>query len=262
MLEIKGTGNTFVRAIKRVLKIWHDDTGWFDFNGKRVYVLAVAITSGVTATDAPAGSWATTTHPTGKNQLFRSDGAHWLLMLSSSSKMAGHTVLGAVATATTTAAHTQKDLNGAADGATVASIVQPKTPRNVVMTITDGNASISAFSITYAGKAPDGTVISETFVFAGGLVQVGSKIFASLTSVTINSIVGDGSGDVLDSGYGSKLGLPVPYGAQNLTIVNLISNGTVEAASAVDQVNNSFTPTTAPNGSKIFEVWFGYGFPA
>lgn len=258
----KGIGNTWIKGRDRILELFHDDTGYYNFNGKRVLVLTTAITSGVTATTHPEGSFATTTHATGKNQLFRSNGTHWVVMLTSSSKMAGHTYLGAVAAATTSAGATQLDLNAVAEPSTMASIVQPKTPRNVVVNFTDGDASISAFDLTVAGKAPDGTTITENFVFAGGLDQVGSKIFASITSWTLNSIAGNAAGDTLDVGYGAKLGLPVPYGAQSLVITKLIADGSVEAASATDQTNNSFTPTTAPNGSKVFEVWFGYGFPA
>ncbi|MEQ1643676.1 MAG: hypothetical protein ABL959_09560 [Pyrinomonadaceae bacterium] len=259
-LEIKGTGNTFIRALRRVLKIWHDDAGYFDFNGKRGLVLTTAITAGVTATAHPAGSFATTTHATGLNRIFRSDGTYWQAYPATA--MAGHTVLGAVAAATTTGLITQLSLNAIADGATATIAAQPKTPRNLKITITDGNSGISAYSITVVGKAPNGETISETFTFADGLTPAGSKVFASLTTVTVNSIVGDGASDTLDIGMGSKLGLPVPLGATGLTLSKLISDGTIEAASAVDTTNNSFTPTTAPNGTKIFEVWFGYGFPA
>lgn len=92
MMEIKGTGNTFIRALKRVLKIWHDDAGYFDFNGKRGLVLTTAITAGVTATSHPAGSFATTTHATGKNRIFRSDGTYWQAYPATA--MAGHVCLG------------------------------------------------------------------------------------------------------------------------------------------------------------------------
>ena len=260
MMEIKGTGNTFIRAIRRVLKIWHDDAGYFDFNGKRGLVLATAITAGVTATSHPEGSFATTMHATGKNRIFRSDGALWQAYPATA--MAGHVVLGAVAAATTTGLITQLSLTAIADGAQAVVAAQPKTPRNLKLTITDGNVSISAYSITAVGKAPNGETISETFTFADGLTPAGSKIFASLTSVTVNSIVGDGASDTLDVGMGAKLGVPVPLGATGLVITKLISDGTIEAPSATDQTNNSFTPTTAPNGTKIFEAWFGYGFPA
>lgn len=260
----KGVGTTFIKGAERIIKFAHDDAGWFALGTgeKRVYVYTTAITAGVTTTTTPAGSIGLTTNATGKSQIFVSDAAHWQVMLRSSSLMAGMANLGAVAAATTTGKITQLSLNGIADGGTASGIVQPDRPRNVKLTITDGNASILTFSITVAGKAPDGTSITENFVFAGGLVQTGSKVFASVTSVTVDSITGDGAGDVLDMGYGVKLGVPVPYGAQSLVITNLSMNGSIEAAAATDQTNNSFTCTTAPDGAKLVFVWFGYSFPA
>lgn len=260
--EIKGLGSGLIKFTQRVLKIRHDDEGYITLNGdKQVHCLTTAITAGVTTTSAPAGSIGVTSHSTGRSKLFVSDGTYWQGYAIASSKLGGFAYLGAIAAATTTGKITQKDLNGVADGATCTGIVQPDVPRNVKITITDANSSINAFSITVAGKAPDGTSITENFVFAGGLVQTGSKIFASITSWTIDSIVGDGAGDVLDVGYGVKIGVPVMYGATGLVVTNLQCDGTVEAASATDTTNNSFTSTTAPNGSRIFRVWFGYSFP-
>lgn len=260
--EIKGLGSGLIKFTQRVLKIRHDDAGYISLNGdKQIHCLETAITAGVTATTVAAGHFAVTSHATGKSKIFVSDGSFWQAFSIASSKLAGHVYLGAVAAATTTGAITQLSLNGIADGGTATGIVQPKTPRNVKVTITDANSSILTYSLTIAGKAPDGTTISETFTFADGLTPTGSKIFASITSVTVNSITGDGSGDVLDLGYGSKLGVPVMYGATGLVITNLQCDNVVEAASATDTTNNSFTPTTAPNGSKVFQAWFGYAFP-
>lgn len=264
----KGIGSTWLKGNNRVLKASHDDAGYFEICGKRFFGLTGAITAGVTTivnTATPGavnGSFGWTTNATGLTKWFVSDGTTWQALLVASSKMAGHVYLGAVAAPTTSAAATQLDLNAVAEPSNMASVVQPKTPRNVVVNFTDANASISAFDLTVHGKAIDGTTISENFVFAGGLDQVGSKVFASITNFTLNSIAGNAAGDTLDMGYGSKIGVPVPYGATGLVVTKLISDGTVEAASATDTTNNSFTPTTAPNGSKIFEVWFGYGFPA
>lgn len=262
VMEMKGIGSTLLRVVRRVIEANHDDTGWIESNGKRFVILTTAITANSTTTSLPAGTIGFTTHATGKSQIFVSDGAHWQLLLRASSVMCGQAYLGAVPAATTTGAITQKSLSGISNGDTASIIAQPKTPRNVKVTITDGNSSISAYSLTIAGKAPDGTTISETFTFADGLTPTGSKIFASITSVTWNSGTGNGASDTLDLGYGSKLGVPVPYGAQGLVITSLLSNGTIEAASATDQTNNSFTPTTAPDGAKLFFVWFGYTFPA
>ncbi len=53
------------------------ENGYVDFLGKRFYSLTVAITANVTTTSAPGGSYGFTTHATGRNSLFYSDGAKW-----------------------------------------------------------------------------------------------------------------------------------------------------------------------------------------
>lgn len=161
-----------------------------------------------------------------------------------------------IAAATTTGGITQLSLSGAGPF-TAVGLVSPLTPRNVRITVTDANASITAFTIRVTGTAPDGTVVSEVFKFAGGLVQTGVVVFATITQVYA-IVTGGAAGDTLDLGYQTKLGLPVPFGSTELTIEKLKVGDVNEAASAVDQVNNSFTPTTAPNGTNDYEVWFSY----
>lgn len=46
-------------------------------NGKKWYCLTVAITANSTATTAAAGSLGQTSHATGLNSIFRSDGSKW-----------------------------------------------------------------------------------------------------------------------------------------------------------------------------------------
>ena len=45
--------------------------------GKRFYQLTTAITANTTTTTAPAGSFAITSHATGQNSIFVSDGSKW-----------------------------------------------------------------------------------------------------------------------------------------------------------------------------------------
>ena len=170
--------------------------------------------------------------------------------------MPGYAYLQNIAAPTTSAAADQYDLTGG--NGSLAYIVNPVVPRNVVINFTDADAGIDAFTVTVTGTAPDGTTVTEAFVFAGGLDQVGSVVFASITSIVLTALNGAGAGDTLDIGYGSKIGLPVPYGSTSLSIIKLVVAGTEEAASATDATNNSFTPTTAPDGTKDFEVWYEY----
>lgn len=270
----KGIGNTFLKGHERILKISHDDAGWFELGPgeKRAYVLVSAITANVTTTTAPAGSLGMTSNATGKSSIFVSDGTKWqaflgitplvagthVAALTVTGQKAGYVYYQNVPTATTTAGATQLSLNGVSPGATMVSPISPKIPRNIVYTITDGNSGISAFSITAVGIGVDGSAVTETITQAGGLVQTGSKIFATLTSVTVNSCVGSGAGDTLDIGYGVKIGVPLPAGATSFSVVKLVSAGSAEAASATDTTNNSLTFTTAPDGAKDFEIWYEY----
>lgn len=168
----------------------------------------------------------------------------------------GYLYLPTPAAASTTGGAAQYDVSLGAGA--MATIVQPDVPRNIVINFTDANASISAFQVDVVGVAPDGTATAEQFVFAGGLDQVGSVIHARITSVTLTSVTGQGAGDMLDIGYGSKLGVPVPFGSTGLSIRKLVFDNTQEAASATDTTNNSFTCTSSLDGTKAVEVWFSY----
>lgn len=165
----------------------------------------------------------------------------------------------------TTGGADQLDLNGVAEPSAMANPVSPDVPRNVTMLITDADNGIDAFSLTVTGFAPDGSAQTETFDetpgFPGAKSQVGSKIFSRITAYTLDSINGNGAADTLDVGFGTKLGVPVPAPTADLVIEALQVDGAKEAAAAVDQANNSVTPTTAPNGTRVFDVFYSYTDP-
>lgn len=77
----------------------------------------------------------------------------------------------------------------------------PNVPRNVVLTITDADTSIDAFSVTVNGTDIQDKSVSETFVFADGLVQSGTQTFKTITTV-VATVHGEGAGDtiLLDTG--------------------------------------------------------------
>jgi len=161
-----------------------------------------------------------------------------------------------IAAATTTGGIAQEDI--AASGATWdgASIAQPNVPRNVVLTVTDADTSISAGTITVAGLDQAGAVVNEVFDVTDGLVQTGDVVFAKITAVSGAGFAGNGAGDTVDMGYGVKIGLP--NGKKGgLTVVKLVSNGTEQAtAVTVDAVNGSYTSSDAPNGTNDYEIWY------
>lgn len=85
----------------------------------------------------------------------------------------------------------------------LSNIVQPTAPSNARIRFTDPNGSITAFSVTIAGTNASGASISENLTFSGGLIQTGTMLFSTVTSVTLNSIAGNGTGDTLNFEYGN-----------------------------------------------------------
>jgi len=115
---------------------------------------------------------------------------------------------------------------------------QPDVPRNITITITDGDASISAFQIDVVGVNAKGQAATEQFLFAGGLVQTGNVAWATITSITVTSITGDNAGDILDVGIGIKLGLSNEIYATS--DVYKIKKNNANALVAVAQVNATY----------------------
>lgn len=183
-------------------------------------------------------------------------GTHDDTLAAVSGQAAGFVHYANILATTTSAKATQYDVSGGAGA--LAGVVQPDVPRNLVVNFTDGDVSINAFQLDVVGTAPDGTAVSEQFLFAGGLDQVGSKIFATITSITLTSVTGQGAGDTLDIGHGDKIGVVLPAGSTSLSIVKLKVDGTLEAAAATDTTNNSFTPTTVADGARDYEVWYEF----
>lgn len=99
---------------------------------------------------------------------------------------------------------TQYDLNGGAGS--MASITQPVTPKNVILTLS--TTAVTAISITVTGVLPNGDTETETFtetthpLSANGTIE-GQVAYRSITSVEVDSIDGEQAGDTLDLGYGT-----------------------------------------------------------
>ena len=97
-----------------------------------------------------------------------------------------------------------------ADGAlTVAA--QPDVPRNLTITLTDANDSITGGLCTIVGVDINNRAVSEVMSIAvDGKTFTGTKIFASVTSATISGTTGTpASGtDLVTIGVGNVIGIP------------------------------------------------------
>lgn len=153
---------------------------------------------------------------------------------------------------------TAQDLTAATPIA-CAIAAQPDVPRNITITITDADVSISAFQINVVGVNAKGQADTEQFLFAGGLVQTGNVAFATITSVTVTSIVGANAGDILDVGIGSKLGLSnVIYVAGDVFKVKRNNVNSPPADYTVNATYHTVDPTLggAIVGGEDFSCWF------
>jgi hypothetical protein len=141
-----------------------------------------------------------------------------------------------------------------ADGA-LSIAAQPDCPRNLTVTVTDADTSITGGIITFVGKDAQGRSVSEVMDITDGLTWVGTKVFAKVTSATISGTTGTAtpSTDVLTVGVGDKIGTCVDLGATAEVVHVYLGNALVTPdAVAVGEAQSSIDAHTATyNGSKI-----------
>jgi hypothetical protein len=94
------------------------------------------------------------------------------------------------------------------DAASFTIDAQPDIPRPLTATLTDGDTSISACTLTVVGTQADGTVITSTATLTGGS---GAKAlspsynFATVTSSSVGTCTGEGGGDTVSLGTTSTI---------------------------------------------------------
>ncbi len=144
----------------------------------------------------------------------------------------------------------------------VASEVAPDYPRNIYVTGTQltGATSVSG---TITGLDQFGVEQVETFTCTtAAKVWTGSVAWSGVPVIAITTIVGDGAaGDLLDFGYGVKMGLNanVLSEADAIIKVNLDEADAGYLDGSVDGTNNTITFETAPNAARDFIVWYKSG---
>jgi len=135
---------------------------------------------------------------------------------------------------------------------------QPDYGRNVTLTLTDVDDSISAINITVTGITSLGLVKTETFTFASFTAKVatGNYPFEKITEVKVNSGTGIGAGDVLEVGTGKKLGLPGRLGAAG-DVIWIKQNAAKTASYTASATYGTVAPTTltAADDFDIFWIW-------
>jgi hypothetical protein len=168
---------------------------------------------------------------------------------------------GAPALGTNTAVHAAVTDNGAQQVVTTA-ITNPDVPRNITATSGGTAGDIKAITVTIAGTNIWGQAITEVlpaFTVDSATTVVGSKAFATVTSITIPAHDGLGATTAIGTAVTADLKLGLPATLTRKSFINLYVDDVVDtiASSQVDSdevEKNWVEPTTAANGSKVFAL--------
>lgn len=112
-------------------------------------------------------------------------------------------------------------------------------------------------ALTVEGTDWADRLVEEQFTLNGTAIVSGTRPFKTVTKITVPAQAGAAIGQNVTVGCTDRLGLYRPLASGVNTIELLRANGTREAAVDVDEAEGeyaTFRPTTAPNGSTIFEV--------
>lgn len=109
-------------------------------------------------------------------------------------------------------------------------------------------------TVTILGKDWANRSISEQIVASGNSTVQGTRPFRSVDKITLPAR--DGSGDEIAVGTTNKFGLyrPLADGESNLRV--LYADNSVDTVAAFDTTNDTFTPTTNPDGSRMFRAMY------
>lgn len=153
---------------------------------------------------------------------------------------------------------TQYDLTaGAGD---LAGIVQTDYPRNLVVNITDGDASITAMVINITGTYADGSACDQDLTFGTDLA-VGENdmnyAMAQITGISVSSVTGAAAGDTIDIGWGKKFGLGNGIDASSDVIKILENDDDAEVANAtISTTYDTVQFETDPDASNDYMVMY------
>lgn len=151
-------------------------------------------------------------------------------------------------------------LDPVADGALVIA-AQPVVPCKLQVRIVDANGSISAGTCTLVGVGASGEAVGQVINLAGGTrTIVTDEAYAQLTSGTVAGVAGAAAGDTIGIGQSSALGLPgcANPASSNFVVYKATVDDADETVGTVDATNGTIIPTTAPNGTHDYDVWYTY----
>jgi hypothetical protein len=134
--------------------------------------------------------------------------------------------------------------------------------RNVTATTVGADTEfVFPFSVVFEGEDMDGKDQSETLTFTSGTSPgtiAGAKIFTKITKVTIpNASAPSGVGTV-SVGFGALLGMDrAPVSRAGLVnVVREVAAGSVVTNGTFSAANRSYSPNSAPDGSRDYYLLY------
>lgn len=144
--------------------------------------------------------------------------------------------------------------------------LQPGVPCKLNVIKTDADSSYAA-TLTLIGVGPGGEALNEVVALLavdGSHTYTTVNAYAKITSATVSALSGNTGADHIAIGFTAALGLPIPQGATSVVVYKVAHDATLiatpidEAVGTVDATARTVIPTTSPDGTKGFFIWFSY----
>ena len=155
-----------------------------------------------------------------------------------------------------------EDLGGARTLNTLAT--RQEVARNVVVTITDADKSITAGNVTVRGLDANGLPVGETFTMTSGAgtnTFTGNVAYSVISSVVAWGFAGvTNEDDNLKVGCGDKIGLPMGANCKLVDVFKELHNAACIAVNpeGVDRTYGTYTSDSAGGGDHTGEFWYTY----
>lgn len=140
----------------------------------------------------------------------------------------------------------------------LAGIVQPDFARNLVFTITDANASLTAIQVTVKGTLSTGeTGQTEVYTTKTAGSNVLNKAWVHIDSITVDSVAGGTSDDKLDVGWGVKFGLGNAIeSSDDVFKTNMDDDDVAVSGHTISTTYSTITFATAPNATHDYQIFY------
>jgi hypothetical protein len=133
---------------------------------------------------------------------------------------------------------------------------QPDYPVNLVLTLTDANASITAGDVVIKGIDANGEYVTESFDCSSAGAKTGNIAFAKITSCLPTGFVGHEGGDVIAYTTGHKVGLPCGIDTELEEVYKEVHVEADQVIGTVNRTYKTYIPTAESNNDHALQFWY------